>query len=84
LLYVFWFVADNEQTVDHWQRIWWLARDLFHTGVLQRWAYVSYSSLCDPGNEDANFERVKRLIAASVPEFQVPPESVGVSAVAKQ
>ena len=28
-LYVFWFVADNEQTTDNAQRMWWLARDLF-------------------------------------------------------
>jgi hypothetical protein len=83
-LYVFWFVADNEQTVDHWQRIWWLARDLLHTGVLQRWAYVSYFTVCEPGKEDAAFERVKRLIAASVPDFQLPPETAGSSAVAKQ
>ena len=41
-LYVFWFVADGEQTPDNYQRMWWLGRDLLRTGVLQRWAYVSY------------------------------------------
>jgi Protein of unknown function (DUF3485) len=72
-LYVFWFVADREQTVDNVQRMWWLARDLLRSGVLQRWAYVSYFTACAPGQEEATFEQVKKLIAASVPEYQLPP-----------
>ncbi len=72
-LYVFWFVAKNEETDSHWQRIWWLTRDLLTTGVLQRWAYVSYFAVCQPGQEDATFDRMKKLIVASVPEFQLPP-----------
>jgi hypothetical protein len=82
-LYVFWFVADNEQTVSHAERIWWLARDLLRTGVLQRWAYVSYFTICEPGQEEATFERVKQLIAVSVPEFQLPPKTAGASALAE-
>jgi hypothetical protein len=74
-LYVFWFVARNEQTVSHEQRIWWLTRDLLTTGVLERWAYVSYFTVCQPGQEDAAFEQMKKLIAASVPEFQLPPDA---------
>ena len=72
-LYVFWLVADGEETPDNYQRMWWLARDLLRTGVLQRWAYVSYFSLCAPGQEDATFERMRKLIAATVPEYQLPP-----------
>ncbi len=72
-IYVFWFVADQEQTADNFQRMCWLARDLLRTGVLQRWAYISYFSICAPGQEDAAFERLKPLIAASVPEYQLPP-----------
>jgi len=82
-LYLFWFVADQEETITHWQRVWWLARDLLRTGVLQRWAYVSCFTVCIPGQEEAVFERVKRLIAASVPEFQLPPKSAEVAAMAK-
>jgi len=73
-LYVFWFVAENEETTSHWQRIWWLTRDLLMTGVLQRWAYVSYFAVCLPGQEDVTFDRMEKLIAASVPEFQPPPK----------
>ena len=72
-LYVFWFVADGEQTPDNYERMWWLGRDLLRTGVLQRWAYISYFASCAPGQEDAAFERMKDLIAHSVPEYQKPP-----------
>jgi hypothetical protein len=47
---------------------------LLTTGVLQRWAYISYFAVCEPGQEDAAFERVKKLIVASVPEFQLAPK----------
>ena len=83
-LYVFWFVADNEQTPDHWTRILWLARDLLRHGVLQRWAYVSYFTVCFPGQEEATFERVQKLIAASVPEFQLPLQPAASTAVVQQ
>lgn len=74
-VYVFWFVADGEETPSHYQFMRWLALDLLRKAVWQRWAYVSYFSICEPGQEDAAFERMKRLIAASVPEFQLPPAS---------
>ena len=73
-LYVFWFVADHEQTTGNVQLQCYLVRDLLLTGVLQRWAYISYSAFTEqPGQEDALFERMKKLIAASVPEYQWPP-----------
>jgi hypothetical protein len=50
-----------------------MALHLLHTGVMQRWAYVSYFSLCEPGQEDATAARMEKVIAASVPEFQPPP-----------
>ncbi len=72
-VYVFWFVADGEQTPDHFEFMKRIALHLLGTGVLQRWAYVSYFAECAAGQEDATFERMKKLIAASVPEFQLPP-----------
>jgi hypothetical protein len=73
-VYVYWFVAEDAYTAQHWQRMWWMARELLHTGVLQRWAYVTYFTWCRPGEEEATFERMKKLIAASVPEFQLTPK----------
>lgn len=70
-LYVYWFVADSQLTPFHGERMWWMARDLIRTGVLQRWAYVTYFAICAPGQEEATFSRMKDLIAASVPEFQL-------------
>jgi hypothetical protein len=83
-VYVCWFVADNDEyTAQHWQRMWWMARDLFRTGVLQRWAFISYFSICAPGREDATFERIKKLIAASVPEFQLVPRAKETTIIAQ-
>ena len=80
-VYVFWFVADDEYTARHWQRMWWMARDLLRTGVLQRWAMISYFTACAPGQEDAAFDHLKKLIAASVPEFQLVPRSAETARV---
>jgi hypothetical protein len=82
-VYVFWFVADREQTTDNYQRMWWLARDLLRTGVLQRWAYVSYFAVCAPGQEDATFERMKNLIANSVAQYQFFPDNKEVAIAVK-
>jgi len=79
-LYVFWFVADNEEATSDAQFQLYLLRDLLFTGVLQRWAYVSYFAVCAPGQEEITFARMKRLIAASVPEFQLPPKLANTAA----
>jgi hypothetical protein len=68
-VYVFWFVADGQTTASHWTRNWWIMRDLLFRNVLQRWAYVSYFADCAPGEEDATFEKMTRLISASVPSI---------------
>ena len=62
----------DEFTARHWQRMWWMARDLLRTGVLQRWASIGYFASCAPGQEEAAFARLKQFISASAPEFQRP------------
>ena len=72
-IYVFWFVTAG-QTTDNFPAM--LQSMLLHqlaSGELQRWAYVSFFTACPPGQEDALFARVKPLIAAAVPKFQLPP-----------
>ncbi|HKQ40564.1 MAG TPA: exosortase-associated EpsI family protein [Verrucomicrobiae bacterium] len=69
--YVYWFVAENQLTADHNQRMWWLARDLIRTGVLQRWAYLSCMAVCLPGQDDQCYRRIKDFIAEAVPQFQL-------------
>jgi len=81
-VYVFWFVADGEQTPDHFEMVKRLAIHLLRTGELQRWTYVSYQMQCQPGEEDAAFDRIAKVIAASVPQFQLPAKSVGATAIA--
>ena len=73
-IYVYWYVANNEETPDHNKMLEWITLDMFRTGALQRWAYISYFAACLPGQEDATMERVKQLVAASVPSFQLPPK----------
>jgi len=77
-LYVFWYVDADHLTANQlkWM-LWWMPRDLLLHGVLQRWAYISYFSACPPGQEDATFERMKKMIATSVPEFQLVPRAGG-------
>ncbi len=72
-LYVFWFVAENNETDDYGTIQKSILFHLLRHGVLERWAYVSYFTYFPPGQEDAAFARVKNLIAGSVPEFQLPP-----------
>ncbi len=72
-IYVYWFVADHALSGDAngAQRMWWMARNLLTTGVLQRWAYVTCFAVCPPGQEEAAFERMNKFMAAAVPEFQL-------------
>ena len=69
--YVYWFVADRELTADHNERMWWMARDLMRTGVLQRWAYLACLAVCPPGKDEETYRRVKDFIADAVPQFQL-------------
>jgi hypothetical protein len=69
-VYVYWFVSENRLSNDHLQRMGWLALDLIRTGELQRWAYIGCLALCHPGQEDAAYQRLERLIQGMVPEFQ--------------
>lgn len=68
-VYVYWFVADGHVTARHGQRMWWMARELLTTGTLQRWAYVSVLGLCLPGQEEETYERIRKFIAESAPEY---------------
>lgn len=74
-IYVYWFAADHELTREHSQRMWWMAKDLLKTGVLERWSYITFFATCAPGGEQAAFERLQKLIAASVPDFQTYPRA---------
>jgi hypothetical protein len=70
-IYVYWFIADHQLTGSHFTRMWSTASHLLQTGELQRWAYVGCLGVCRPGEESATYERMKRFIAATVPEFQL-------------
>jgi Protein of unknown function (DUF3485) len=72
-VYVYWYVADGLLSADPTgsDRMWSIARGLITEGILQRWAYVTFFEACEPGREEETYERLKKLIAAAVPEFQL-------------
>jgi hypothetical protein len=70
-IFLYWFVADGQLTPFHGERMWLMGRDLVTKGLLQRWAYVAYFAQCFPGQEGVLLEKMKRFVAASVPEFQI-------------
>ncbi|MDB6057178.1 MAG: hypothetical protein JWO95_1022 [Verrucomicrobiales bacterium] len=70
-IYVFWFVNDSQITREHSGRMISIAEHMFTKGELERWAYISYLTYCAPGQEEAAYAKLKTLIAASVPEFQL-------------
>jgi len=70
-LYVFWFVADNEITADHWERMRWMAGGLLTRFTLERWAYVSCVMASPPGKEEATFARMSAFLEEAVPKFQL-------------
>lgn len=84
-VYVYWYVADGALSNDHsgMGRMWAMTKQLVFTGVLQRWAYVRFFSFCEPGQEDATYERIKEMITASVPQFQTTPKPLTASVAAR-
>jgi hypothetical protein len=82
-IYVYWFVADDRlmgrlQTV---KGLWDSSVRLLTTGKQDRWAYVGCLGVCRRGDENALYERMKKFISASVPEFQLTagPEIAGAA-----
>ena len=76
-VYVYWYVADNAISASDsgTDRMWSIARDLITTGVLQRWAYIGCLATCAPGQEEQAYARLKQLISAATPEFQLVPKA---------
>lgn len=72
-VFVYWYVADGAISGDATglERMWWTAKELLRTGVLQRWAYVTCFTVCAPGEEETVYNRMREFIAAAVPEFQL-------------
>ncbi len=84
-VYVYWYVADGLLSADPTgsDRMWSMAKGLITEGVLQRWAYVTFFEACEPGREAETYERLRKLIAAAVPEFQLTHGGMITPAAAK-
>ena len=76
-LYVYWYVDGTHHSAKQWE--WmslWMPQDLILHGLLERWSYISFFTVCDPGREDAAFEQLKKLMTAIVPQFQTVPAAI--------
>jgi hypothetical protein len=76
---VFWFVSENKITASHNEWMAHLMKHLVLTGELERWSYVTCFTACEPGQEQAAYEKIKELVIAAVPEFQLvagPPQKL--------
>ena len=84
-IYVYWYVADGALSNDRSgaERMWSSTRKLAFSGVLQRWAYVRFYAFCEPEQAGPAYEQIKRMIAASVPQFQLTT-GVATAAVTAQ
>ena len=69
-LYVYWFVSGDKITAEEGSRLWSMWKTVLQKGVTERWAYISYYTTCQPGDESATFDRLQKFIKTSVPEFQ--------------
>lgn len=80
-IYIYWFVAKDRLCTGQFDRMWSTVNTIARTGKLERWAYVSYFAPCLPGQEQATFERLTRIINASMPEFQITTGSLSATPV---
>ncbi len=69
--YIYWFVSGDKITADQGTRLWSIAETMVKKGELERWAYISYFVPCNPGTEEATFDRLKQFIQESAPAFQL-------------
>jgi hypothetical protein len=72
-IYVYWYVDADHYAPTPAARNLIMARDVLLKGELDRWAYISFFAVCGPGQEEATFNQIKKLIQAAVPEFQLVP-----------
>lgn len=72
-IFLFWFVADGMRTSSHSDRQWWGIREVLFQGRNPRWAYISFFSICEPGAEEATFQRLARLVGVAAPQIERDP-----------
>jgi hypothetical protein len=74
-VYLYWFVSERRLEAGHPEALWAISQDLLTSGVLYPWAYVSCYADCPPGLEGVALTRMKRLVSAAVPQFQLYPSN---------
>ena len=71
LVMVYWFVTADHITASHMDRMWLMGREILSSGTLQRWAFMSCYTVCQPSGETTAYDQLKRFLIAALPEFQI-------------
>ncbi len=69
-VFAYLFIAADRQTSSHSQRHLLTMQDLLLRGVMPRWTGIQCFTRCKEGEEDATFEKMKRLLALAVPAMR--------------
>lgn len=69
-VFAYLFLAADRQTSSHTQRHLLTMQDLLLRGVMPRWSGIQCFTRCKEGEEDATFEKMKRLLAVAVPALR--------------
>lgn len=80
-VYVFWFVADGIRTASEAERQWRMITDIIARGESPRWAYLAFFTTCEPGEEDAAFARIAKVVSLATPGIEEGSAELNVTAV---
>ena len=69
-VFAYLFLSDDRQTSSHTRRHLLTMQDLIVRGVMPRWSGIQCFTRCREGEEDATFERMKRLLSLAVPAMR--------------
>ena len=59
-IYVYWFVSGEKITAEEGSRLWSMWKTVLQKGVTERWAYISYFTACQPGQESDSFRAIAK------------------------
>ena len=69
-IFAYFFLAADRQTSSHATRQLISMRDLVIRGEMPRWALVTCYARSRPGEEDKEFEKMKRFLTVAIPELR--------------
>lgn len=68
--FAYWFVGNNRETPEHWQRMVWMASDRIFHNLAHRWAYIAIAGVRTEGNKDYQAE-VREIAGLLYPQIAI-------------